>query len=98
MVEPFANAGQILANPAAWDRLLQSGFFFIDFTAGHATPSRLMASLGYRSKEFVDGRFVNSIHPSDKPAFDSLWERVHTGHEDEFFAEYRVKSKKGGFR
>ena len=98
MVEPFANAGQILANAAAWERLLQAGFFLVDFRSGQATPSTLMASLGYRPKEFVDGRFVNAIHPGDKPAYDSLWLRVHAGHEDEFFAEYRIKSKKGGYR
>jgi diguanylate cyclase (GGDEF)-like protein len=98
MVEPFANAGQILANAAAWDRLLQSGFFLVDFASGQATPSTLMSSLGYRPKEFLDGRFVSAIHPGDRPAYDSLWMRVHTGLEDEFFAEYRIKSKKGGYR
>ncbi len=98
MVEPFANAGQILANPAAWDRLFQSGFFLVDFSAGQATTSRLMESFGYKAAEFTDGRFVTAIHPSDRPAYDSLWERVYDGHEDEFFAEYRVKTKKGGYR
>lgn len=98
MVEPFANAGQLLANPAAWDRLFQSGFFLVDFDGGQTMPSRLMASLGYQAAEFFDGRWAKAIHPSDRPAYESLWERVYSGHEDEFFAEYRIKAKKGGYR
>jgi len=57
-----------------------------------------MAALGYKTEEFLKPTFAEAIHPTDRPAYDSLWSRMADGHEDEFFAEYRVRSSKGGYR
>jgi len=88
MFEPFGDI----------DRLLKAGYFLVDFRLGTATPSRFMASLGYQSSDFFKTSFVEAIHPSDRPTYDSLWSRVADGQEDEFSAEYRIRSRKGSYR
>ena len=80
------------------ERLLQAGYFLVDFRQRTAKPSRFMAALGYGAKEFLEPTFSEAIHPSERPTYDSLWSRVADGREDEFFAEYRVRNPKGGYR
>lgn len=81
-----------------WNRILDSGFFFVDYELGESRPSRFMASLGYQGPDFLDGKFQTLIHPSDRPTYQGLWDRIVDGRESEFFAEYRVKTPKGGYR
>lgn len=88
----------VLPGSGIWNRILGSGFFFVDYDLQESHPSRLMASLGFKGPEFLDGRFLGSIHPSDLPTYEGLWERIGDGREEEFFAEYRVKTPKGGYR
>lgn len=80
------------------DRLLRTGFFLADFQSGEVSVSKLLGSLGYTSADLVGTAWLNAIHPSDRPTYDSLWSRVADGHEDEFFAEYRIRTRKGGYR
>lgn len=85
-------------SPAVWERLLQSGYFFFDYTAKNATVSRFMAALGYTPDDFVSGDLFHLVHPADLATYRRLWNRVLSGQEDEFFGEYRIKTKKGGYR
>jgi len=98
MLDLMGEAANLLTNPRVWERLMSSGFFFVDLEKGLATPSRFMASLGYEGSDFVGGAFQSSIHPADRPTHAALWARVADGQENEFFAEYRVRTKKGGYR
>jgi diguanylate cyclase (GGDEF)-like protein/PAS domain S-box-containing protein len=80
------------------DRLLKAGYFLVDYLAGEATASRFMVSLGYTAEDLLSVDFASAIHPSDRSTYDSLWSRVADGREDEFFAEYRVRSRRGSYR
>jgi len=91
-------ASRLLAVPEVWERLLQSGFFLVDFARGVSTTSRVMVNLGHQPRDFDHKTFRDHVHPSDLPTYQSLWERVWAGHENEFFAEYRIRTKKGGYR
>ena len=84
--------------PDLWKRLLQSGFFIGDTILGEATPSRLMTSLGFQSSDFLTDKFIELIHPTDRATFSALWNRVSQGLEDDFYAEYRIRTKKGAYR
>jgi len=95
MVDLFDVAG---LGQGVWNRLLQSGYFFIDYPQAKSIPSRFMTSLGYQGTDFFDGTFLTSIHPADLPTYQGLWDRIGDGREEEFFAEYRVKTAKGGYR
>ncbi len=98
MDDPFGYDDPIQRVPGFWNRLRQSGFFFADFIRGEATPSRFMTSLGFRNADFIGTSFIEAIHPADRSTYHALWNRVADGREDEFFAEYRIKSHKGGYR
>lgn len=80
------------------DRLLQAGYFLADFRTGEATCSRFMSSIGYQPQDLVSPSFQNNIHPMDRSTYQSLWSRVEDGREDEFFAEYRIKTRKNSYR
>lgn len=95
MLDLFEGRGP---GPQIWNRLIQSGFFYADYEEGESTPSRFMAGLGYKGSDFLDGHFLTSIHPDDLPTYQGLWDRIGDGFEEEFFAEYRVKTTKGGYR
>ena len=88
MAEPFRDI----------ERLLKAGYFLIDFVKGDLTMSRFMASLGYTADKFIPHVIPDSIHPLDRPTYDTLWSRVADGREDEFFAEYRIHNRKGNYR
>jgi len=98
MLELMGEAASLLSTPGTWERLLLSGFFFVDFEKGVATPSRFMSSLGYQPHEFLSPGYTDNIHPADRSTHATLWARVAAGHENEFFAEYRIKTSKGGYR
>ena len=57
-----------------------------------------MASLGFEGTELQSPGFLEAIHPADRSTYQTLWTRVNDGQEDEFFAEYRFKGKKGHYR
>lgn len=88
MIEPL---GEI-------QKLLKAGFFLLDFEQGTATPSRFMAGLGYAGEDFLGPTFHEAIHPSDRSTYHALWSRVADGRENEFLAEYRIRTPKGGYR
>src|SRR5262249_54031005 len=39
-----------------------------------------------------------AIHPADLSTYQGLWQRLDEGREEEFFAEYRLRTNKGGYR
>jgi len=82
MADPFGNDDPIQRVPGLWNRLRQSGFFFFDYVIGEATPSRFMASLGFRSQDFIESLFHEAIHPADRSTYHTLWGRVADGRED----------------
>jgi diguanylate cyclase (GGDEF)-like protein/PAS domain S-box-containing protein len=57
-----------------------------------------MEGLGYRPEDFLGSGFLDAIHPTDRKTYEVLWQRVSEGHESEFFVEYRVRTRKGGYR
>jgi diguanylate cyclase (GGDEF)-like protein/PAS domain S-box-containing protein len=57
-----------------------------------------MEELGYHAQDFLTMAFLDAIHPSDRKTYEALWARVSDGHEEEFFVEYRMRTRKGGYR
>jgi diguanylate cyclase (GGDEF)-like protein/PAS domain S-box-containing protein len=88
MVEPFRDI----------DRLLKAGYFVADYRKDEVTLSRFMAGLGYSPQEFIPKVIPDSIHPADRATYDTLWARVVDGREDDFFAEYRIRNRRGNYR
>jgi len=98
MEDPFGSKGPLVSVPELWGQFLKAGYFFSDLGLHQSTLSRFMAALGYQSSDFASGLFEDLVHPSDLPAYRALWKRVEDGYEDEFFAEYRIRTKRGGYR
>ncbi|HTH13093.1 MAG TPA: diguanylate cyclase, partial [Spirochaetia bacterium] len=84
--------------PGLWDRLQSSGYFLLDRITGEARPSRVMEALGYRPEDFLGLGFLNALHPTDRKTYEALWQRVSDGQEADFFVEYRIRTRKGGYR
>jgi diguanylate cyclase (GGDEF)-like protein/PAS domain S-box-containing protein len=98
MDDPLGYQDPIQRVPGLWNRLSQSGFFLADYVTGESTVSRFMSSLGFQPPDFIETKFTELIHPADRATYHSLWGRVSSGQEDDFYAEYRIRTRRGGYR
>lgn len=87
----------ILKNAGLSHKLFEAGFFYGDLENDFGFTSKSLKKLGVTDRELRSGSYQERIHPDDRPTYDSLWQRVNDGWDDELYVEYRLSDENGGW-
>lgn len=77
--------------------LSEMGYFCGDYSGSGGISSKVLREIGLTSEDMLNNLYISRIHSDDLESYLMAMKRFHSGQDEDFFCEYRIKAKDGSW-